>query len=169
VLYRKLAVFYKDRLQFRLQKDDPSTMRYFNGFLAFFVALSVVYGQERILFVSHNSWYSGGGINAVSILRSFGVTVDHVWLTNNPGVVKNALETQEYSQVWSYDLFARADGADFSGDYKAIADWQRTPTLKDIIADGRFLSSMWDRTGSGCLRIPIALPGFAPSDVYPVF
>ena len=102
---------------------------------------------KRALFVSINGSYNADGVNMYNELNSYvtathGVAnqVDYVLLSSN-GLVAQALAANTYEQVWVYDLSVAADN--YPTDYQAILAWYNQAPLKEIICDGRYLSSFW--------------------------
>ena len=102
---------------------------------------------KRALFVSINGGYNADGVNMYNELNTYvtathGVAgqVDYI-LLNADGLVSAALATNTYEQIWVYDLSTGTDN--YPTDYAAIRNWYNQAPLKEVICDGRFLSSFW--------------------------
>jgi hypothetical protein len=101
---------------------------------------------KKVLFVTFDGGYNSDGFNAKSELETYVTSlygqgqVDYLVLSSN-GQVAAALAANTYEQIWTYDLSTGAD--DYPLDYAAIASWYSAAPLKEVICDGRFLSSFW--------------------------
>ncbi len=101
---------------------------------------------KKALFVTIDGGYNADGLNMLAELNarvSADYTdglVDHVVL-NADGRVATQLAQHTYEQIWIYDLSTGAD--DYPTDYAAIVAWYQQAPVKEVICDGRFLSSFW--------------------------
>ncbi|HRE90232.1 MAG TPA: hypothetical protein PK095_13945, partial [Myxococcota bacterium] len=112
---------------------------------------------KKVLFVSISGGYNPDGVDMfteldlyVSAYHGQSGLVDYALLDSN-GEVASLLGQHTYEQIWVYDLSTGTDS--YSLDYAAIVSWYNQAPVKEIICDGRFLSSFWyDRhTGEGRL------------------
>ena len=100
-----------------------------------------------------SSSYVTDGAQLVGFLTAAGHTVDYVDLSAT--VVS---DFSSYSQVWVYDLVVGADnGANQVANYMNIANWYNGLTDRNLITDGRIISSAPTWTSAG---------GFAPEDAW---
>ena len=101
---------------------------------------------DNILFARVSSdTYVGDGQSLVDFLTNGGHTVDYVDL--NAAVIT---DFSGYNQVWVYDLVTGADNsANQNANYANIANWYNNLTDKNLITDGRIISSAPFWTGSG--------------------
>lgn len=89
--------------------------------------------------------YVADGSQLVGFLTSAGHTVDYVDL--NTTVIT---DFSSYSQVWVYDLVTGLDNsANQTANYANIANWYNSLTEKNLITDGRIISSAPDWTSAG--------------------
>jgi len=114
------------------------------GFGALALALPGVghAAAKKVLFISLGG-YTTDGVNAyneVKLAAGEGNTT-YVLLAAPGGQAAAALAADTYEQVWFYDLSTGTDA--YTADYAAIKAWYDAAPLKEIICDGRFLSSFW--------------------------
>jgi hypothetical protein len=103
---------------------------------------------KKVLFVSISGGYNGDGVNMYNELNTYATAyhnntpglVEYVLLDVN-GEVAALLSQNTYEQIWVYDLSTDADA--YPTDYAAIDAWYDAAPLKEVICDGRFLSSFW--------------------------
>ena len=99
-----------------------------------------------ILFARVDSdFYVADGASLVGFLTADGHTVDYVDL--NAAVIT---DFSSYSQVWVYDLTTGLDNsANQTANYTNIANWYNGLTDKNLITDGRIISSapFWTTAG----------------------
>jgi hypothetical protein len=89
--------------------------------------------------------YVADGAQLVGFLTDAGHTVDYVDLS--AGVIT---DFSAYSQVWVYDLVDQPDNsATQNANYANIANWYNGLTAKNLITDGRIISSapFWTSAG----------------------
>jgi hypothetical protein len=92
-----------------------------------------------------SSSYVTDGSQLVGFLTSAGNTVTYVDL--NAAVIT---DFSSYSQVWVYDLVTGANNsANQTANYANIANWYNGLTNKNLITDGRMISSAPDWTNAG--------------------
>lgn len=108
---------------------------------------------RRALFVSISGGYNADGVNMYNELSAYAATyhgqaggVDYVLLDVN-GEVATLLAQNTYEQIWVYDLSTGADA--YPTDYAAIKTWYDAAPIKEVICDGRFLSSFWNGRSTG--------------------
>lgn len=101
---------------------------------------------KKVLFVTFDGGYNADGFNAKAELDTYVTSLygqgqlDYVVLSSN-GQVATALSTNTYEQIWVYDLSTGADN--YPLDFAAIVSWYAAAPIKEVICDGRFLSSFW--------------------------
>ena len=99
-----------------------------------------------VLFVNiSGSSYNGDANSINQTLINTGATVNYVTLSGGGGQAAAALATASYDQVWVFDLSTGSDS--YAADYDAIAAWYNTD--KEIICDGRMISSYWSGRWTG--------------------
>jgi len=110
------------------------------------LAVPSTVSADNILFARVSSGsYVADGAQLVGFLTADGHTVDYVDLS---AVV--VTDFSGYSQVWVYDLVTGADNsATQLANYANIANWYNGLTDKNLITDGRIISSAPFWTSSG--------------------
>ena len=120
------------------------------------LAVPSTVSADNILFARvGSSTYVADGQSLVNFLTTAGHTVDYVDL--NATVVS---DFSAYDQVWVYDLVTGADNsANQTANYQNIANWFNAlaPADKNLITDGRIISSAPDWTNAG---------GFPPENAW---
>jgi hypothetical protein len=97
--------------------------------------------EQEVLFVTLHGGsydYSGYADNMYRALVDAGANATKVDLDTN-GKVADLISSNHYDQIWVWDLSSDSDN--YQSDWQAIADWYNSSTSKNIIADGRILSS----------------------------
>jgi len=85
--------------------------------------------------------YAADGVNMFNQLVAAGAAADYLFLPSDPGGAADLLATNDYAQIWVYDLSSGVD--DWDADFEAIANWWNNDSGGEIVADGRILSSYW--------------------------
>lgn len=113
---------------------------------------------KKVLFVTITGSYNPDGVNMFNeLVRAVGggntalgtapdlsagaANTTHVTLSGGGGQVISALAADTYEQIWVYDLSSGTDN--YPNDYNAIRDWYNALPVKEIICDGRWISSFW--------------------------
>jgi len=106
--------------------------------LATCLAIPATATADNILFARvGSSSYVADGQNLANFLTNAGHTVTYVDLS-----AAIITDFSSYSQVWVYDLVTGADNsATQQANYQNIAAWYNARTDKNLIADGRIISS----------------------------
>lgn len=125
---------------------DPGTAGGSNNTTSFTIDNFEVEIADRVLLVDvFSSTYDIASVKMVDRLEQLGVAVDEVELTGTGGQAALALSTNQYEQIWVYDLSFAPDN--FSSDWNAIGGWFNNRVAAgdevEIIADGRILSSYY--------------------------
>jgi hypothetical protein len=109
---------------------------------------------KKVLFVTINGSYNGDGDNMFSELQSYvasqhgNAALAEKVILSQDGQVAALLAQHTYEQIWVYDLSYLSTDP-YPTDYVAIANWYNQAPVKEIICDGRFLSSFWNGRSSG--------------------
>jgi hypothetical protein len=110
------------------------------------LSVATTAGAANILFgrVGSDTYVADGG-QLVGFLTAAGHTVNYVDL--NATVIT---DFSPYSQVWVYDLVTGANNsANQTANYQNIANWYNGLAAKNLITDGRIISSAPDWTTAG--------------------
>ena len=98
--------------------------------------------SKKVLFVSLVGYTSDGARAFDEVeLEAGPANATYVLLSGAGGQAVAALAADTYEQVWFYDLSTAPDA--FPADYEAIRVWYESAPIKEVICDGRFLSSFW--------------------------
>jgi hypothetical protein len=101
----------------------------------------ITFPEQRALFVNvHGGNYDGDGANFSTTLSQAGASVVYVDLSQN-GQVASVLANNAFDQIWVFDLSGGGEG--FVSDWQAIANWFNGRPIKNLICDGRSISSYW--------------------------
>ncbi|MGB8169466.1 MAG: hypothetical protein WCF18_18345 [Chthoniobacteraceae bacterium] len=97
--------------------------------------------QSVLVINVHGPNYDEDGYNVFQTVSNAGANATYVNLDVN-GKVASLLQTNQYAQVWVFDLSHLTD--DYPADWQAIANWYQQHSSLPIICDARILSSFWN-------------------------
>ena len=96
--------------------------------------------QSVLVINIHGPNYDADGYHVFLTVSNAGASATFVNLNAN-GTVASLLQTNQYQQIWVFDLSEVTDA--YPADWQAIADWYLQHSNLPIICDARMLSSFW--------------------------
>ena len=97
--------------------------------------------EDDVLFVNvRGGSYDGDGYNFYQTLPMAGARATYVNLSS-AGMAAALISANRYDQIWVFDLSSGTDS--YPADWAAIGDWFNARTNRNLICDGRSISSLW--------------------------
>lgn len=86
--------------------------------------------------------YDSYGLTIFNDVRTYMQSRDSGWTADRFAVADTPADLSSYTQIWLYDLSYSASDSNYAAQYKRIADWWRMDNRREVVCDGRILSSV---------------------------